>query len=394
MNGRQLQWFFLATTFWAFWCLFLVPWVQPFSRTESPRHLVKKTRNIHKTKEKTKQSKNRTNLTADLTTRARFTQTNDQENINSKSVNNTKSDQAYNITAGFIHLGKTGGSNFARLLRHGCHSIRPKPCKKSVDNETIISKLVERYYHIPLDTKEIAGSNHDVYVLTTRDVYQRFASAFVYLHPRNKDIFRRAQSLEDRLSKHHAYRCFPNFQVFVDAVGDDPYNFRFNHTEIVITSDCTNLARAIVQGRVQALEHIYNNYQNMVAWIPTSKVLYVIRQEHLWEDWVHINQLLGDTKVVLPFQRVRRNVTATGERRPRVTKDINRRGRDRLCHALQREYQAYFQILYRASNIPTNAIQETIALGQIECPHVNMTAIANAAKRAEENLKTFKMTNA
>lgn len=46
----------------------------------------------------------------------------------------------------FIHMGKTGGSSISLLLRNGCHSFMPKPCR-TVPLETIVSKLVGTYYH-------------------------------------------------------------------------------------------------------------------------------------------------------------------------------------------------------------------------------------------------------
>jgi hypothetical protein len=51
-----------------------------------------------------------------------------------------------NKTAGFIHIGKTGGSSLTSVLRNGCHSFVPKPCSV-ISNETIISELVTDYYH-------------------------------------------------------------------------------------------------------------------------------------------------------------------------------------------------------------------------------------------------------
>jgi hypothetical protein len=46
-------------------------------------------------------------------------------------------------SAGFIHIGKTGGSTITTLIRNGCHSFDKGPCK-NVTNESAISKLVVR----------------------------------------------------------------------------------------------------------------------------------------------------------------------------------------------------------------------------------------------------------
>ena len=57
-------------------------------------------------------------------------------------------------TIGYIHIGKTGGSTISNLLRNGCNSFSSSssssgntPCHPNIPNETIISKLVEYYYH-------------------------------------------------------------------------------------------------------------------------------------------------------------------------------------------------------------------------------------------------------
>jgi hypothetical protein len=299
-----------------------------------------------------------------------------------------------NITAGFIHLGKTGGSSIARVLQNGCSSNRPKPCKPPVANETMASKLVQDYFHIVMDTARIASSDHDIYILSTRDVYDRFVSAFVYLHPRNQKTFQRnsLQSItrEDMVDQHKAYRCFRNgLESFAQYLGDEPLSFQYNNPDVIQKGNCTNLSRAIVAGRVKALGHMYNNYQNMLHWIPSSsserrrhRDIYLVRQEHLWDDWIRINQMLGQTEdVVLPDIQVRRNVTEimTQGQAPPVTKDVSNDGRDRLCQALAPEYQAYFELLRQARNIEENDIQEAVNSGKERCPNLDFEEIRKSS---------------
>lgn len=66
-----------------------------------------------------------------------------QRQQNEKTENR---DPSKKTTAGFIHIGKTGGSSLTKQLRHGCHSFVRKPCN-TVANETIVSELVTKYYH-------------------------------------------------------------------------------------------------------------------------------------------------------------------------------------------------------------------------------------------------------
>ncbi len=44
-------------------------------------------------------------------------------------------------TAGFIHVGKTGGSTISKLLRNGCTSFVTGPCR-NITNESIVSNKV------------------------------------------------------------------------------------------------------------------------------------------------------------------------------------------------------------------------------------------------------------
>ena len=44
-------------------------------------------------------------------------------------------------SAGFIHIGKTGGSTISKMIRNGCNSFAEGPCR-NITNETVISKFV------------------------------------------------------------------------------------------------------------------------------------------------------------------------------------------------------------------------------------------------------------
>lgn len=58
-----------------------------------------------------------------------------------------------NITAGCIHIGKTGGSTLTGVIRNSCHSFMRESngqCRNSkgpIPNETAASELVTAYYH-------------------------------------------------------------------------------------------------------------------------------------------------------------------------------------------------------------------------------------------------------
>lgn len=57
-------------------------------------------------------------------------------------------------TAGFIHVGKTGGSTISKLLRNGCTSFVEGPCR-TIENESIVSKMVVRQFRCGIERSTV-----------------------------------------------------------------------------------------------------------------------------------------------------------------------------------------------------------------------------------------------
>ena len=102
-------------------------------------------------------------------------------------------------TIGFVHVGKTGGSTITTMIRNGCNSFAADgPCHANITHESHISKLVEHYYHVP-DFWRLPTSNHQKFLVSVRDVYDRTVSALLYQHPDN------AKAYDLRLSRNQQY---------------------------------------------------------------------------------------------------------------------------------------------------------------------------------------------
>ena len=168
--------------------------------------------------------------------------------IDSQAVTRTRT-APKKSSIGYIHVGKTGGSTISQLLRNGCHSYLPKPCRV-VANETVVSKLVEHYYHVP-DFHTLPTSGDESYILSVRDVYDRTVSAFLYSHPKNAihygDEHNMQQSFVNKEKSAKSYRCFPTLETFASlllrgASTDCDYPYRHN---MISTRDCSELACAV-----------------------------------------------------------------------------------------------------------------------------------------------------
>lgn len=164
-----------------------------------------------------------------------------------------------NDTFGFVHIGKTGGSTISKLLRNGCHSFissdgasnAQKPCRTNISNETIVSKLVERYYHVP-DFWWLPETYHRAYLLSVRDPYERTISSFVYNHPENFKYYNITSTKKQREFGPIAYECFPSVEILVSLVKNktkttsESIHCNYPHPpNTVDASNCVELACAV-----------------------------------------------------------------------------------------------------------------------------------------------------
>jgi hypothetical protein len=273
----------------------------------------------------------------------------------------------------FIHIGKTGGSTLSMLLRNGCHSFIKKPCRQ-VPNETVTSKRIEAYYHVP-DFGNLALTNHSFYLITLRDPFDRIKSAFAAQHPAN-DIARGKRTTKIDLNGRTAvYHCFPSLEVFAELLGDDPTNYYYPYKpNVLVLKNCTVFARACFDAKVRRMNHFYFNYERIWSLFPAfSRVaIYATRKEHLLEDWKRINTMLGEKEeAVIPQEAVARNVT--GLKLP-TTRDLSEVGRKRVCKALQREYDNYVRFLWEARNLSEDDVREAIEYSRKNCPEITFVS--------------------
>jgi Sulfotransferase family len=284
-----------------------------------------------------------------------------------------------------IHTGKTGGSTISVLLRHGCHSFLPHPCRtdEQLPHESMASKRIESYYHVP-DFGRLPQSHHAFYVVMCRDPLDRFISAFVFDHVRNR--YARNETVDPfKVQKYQdAYVCFPTLQRLVDWLGDDPHHFSYPHKQNWVSAEsCPDLAKAALHSRVKIYNHLYFSYQKILSLVPTihQQTLYAIRQEYLWPDWKSLNVVLGQTEpVYIPEndkERMIRNVTQleAAHAMP-VTRELDAMGTVRLCNALRSEYRSYLWLLKRAKNLSPHDVDQSIAYAKRQCPSLNVDEIA------------------
>lgn len=205
------------------------------------------------------------------------------------------------------------------------------------------------------DVLSIPNSHHDLYYVSVRDPLDRFKSAFTYTHPLNRKAQHQRGGGIDQKKNREAFACFPTLEDFARHY----HNTTNNH-------NCAVQAKAAINGNIKIMVHMWANYEKYTARIPLNSTVFVIRTNHLWQDWLVMNKMLDPTRrVYIPYNRHARNVHNLTLP---VTRNISKEGQGILCEALKKEYRIYFDLLNRAVNMNEEDIQEARDIASKNCP--------------------------
>ena len=227
-----------------------------------------------------------------------------------------------------------------------------------------------KYDTVP-DFGLIPQGKHTFYIITLRDPLARSISAFTYEHIDNVKARGETMSPLAEEAKSEAKKCFPTLESFVDYIGDDVDNYDYpHHKSQIVSTNCTSLARAVINGQVRRFNHFFFPFEKVRSFIPDDNpLIFATRQEHLWYDWKKINYLLGQASdMLIPADDA--NARDLSKMHQPVTRDLSERGKERLCKALQKEYDGYVKILQEAINLSDSDVQESLDEMKKTCPNV------------------------
>jgi len=298
-----------------------------------------------------------------------------------------------NQSIAFIHIGKTGGSTIAMNLARGCRQNNMKLCCKTFQSkfcsgkkcyQTATSRRVERYFHMQ-DIPPDKLSRFTTIVTVVRNPITRFMSAFAYEHPDNAlvtNVTIDTQSIQK-------YSCFPSLRYLIRAGmghAEIPWNMAYMRNErskqqrgIVMKQNDEHLIRYnCTEMALVAFGHYYNvslwqshmswNYRRYYQSMPIDKELIVMRDKHLYSDWVKVNELLsGDDAAGYssneapppPFKENVRNVSSNYHTKEKWTTHTPEE-QQWLCSLLYDEIRKYIMILSRAINLNDDDLLEAL----------------------------------
>ena len=317
-----------------------------------------------------------------------------------------------NTPGAFVHVGKTGGSSLSQLLRYGCHSFMLTHCDyrtMSAKDESIISKLTT-YYHVP-DFEKGTNQSYEFYVITIRDPLDRIVSAYLESHPENLEAFvhynilnnpkyrnllenegpEAAQQyydnkwrMEDKRIKFSyfrgVYECMPTLDTFAQMLkGGEMMEYK-NKTPAnkwlwqIPNFNCSEKSKLIFfHKNAPRMNHFYWNLQSIVQSLNINihqSSIFLIRTEHMNQDWIQANQYLGQKaeNVKVPEVNLRNASTYNYP----VQNTLSDSGREMLCQALKPEYELFMKLLSSAVNLSTEQKQESLNMVQKKCPWLSL----------------------
>ena len=286
----------------------------------------------------------------------------------------------------FLHVGKAGGSSVSCNIkasfkfgkRHCPGYEHGNKLKYAYDahNDSAISQQVSCYVHY---NERLYCYNNPTFLVNIRNPVHRLISWYLYEHRENWDVTVDHITYPNRpkhCGQQMLFACYPTLDSLatVGLAGQRPSDGEILKIGHDLGEDqCRLWAWAAVRGRVPASFHNVWNYEWYLHYLLDRKAggkdleIFLLRIEHLDEDWSNLDSFLGGTGSPLPKSRSHNN-DASEKQLAVSDRYISAEGMKNLCRALCREIQVYKQILSIADNLSKEQVEESLRELSETCP--------------------------
>ena len=243
-------------------------------------------------------------------------------------------------------------------------------------NDSAISKQVSCYVHY---NERLHCYNNPTFLINIRNPVHRLISWYLYEHRENWDVTVDHITYPNRpkhCGQQMLFACYPTLDSLatVGLVGDCPSDgdiLRINYD--LSEEQCRLWAWAAVRGRVPASFHNVWNYEWYLHYLLDRKArgkeleIFLLRIEHLDEDWSNLDKFLGGSGAALPKSRSHNN-DASEKQLTVSDRNISAEGMANLCRALCKEIEVYKEILLIADNLNKEQVNESLRELRETCP--------------------------
>ena len=301
----------------------------------------------------------------------------------------------------FVHVGKAGGSSilcnireafkFGKVHCPGYTHENSLQYAHAEEDDSAISASTNCYVHYD---ERLYYYDNPTFVVNVRNPIHRLMSWYLYEHRENWDATVDHVLFPNRpkhCGQQMLFACYPTLDSLatIGLAGDRPSEGELLTIGPDLSEyDCRHWAWSGVRGRVPASFHNLWNYEWYLQHLLQKKEeakakekekeheedsneddieIFVLRIEHLKEDWSHLDKLLGGKGSALPASSSHAN-DASEKALVVTNRTISADGMANLCRALCAEIQVYKQILAVADNLNPFEVEESLNELQKTCP--------------------------
>lgn len=273
----------------------------------------------------------------------------------------------------FIHVGKAGGTTIHKSMEleltipeviclanesvSNAGSNQPSKCRrrKHAIGTSALEKSIVGFFHMmgvllsPMQRAWLMD-NTNVFLFTVREPIDRLISTYNY-HRGTGD----SNKIPTKLQFYDLFynKCFPGGL-------DDMITMLRSNTK----PNCTPLGMNTLTGRALHggwhFRFNYLHYKNYTMDQSPDHAVAVIRTEHLWDDVVHLDKLLGGTG---DFGNLTGTKSTHGSEKYQYNNELSESNTVFLCCLLHKDLESYQAIILRALNLEYDEKQE--ALGHL-----------------------------
>lgn len=264
-----------------------------------------------------------------------------------------------------VHIGKAGGSSLSCNMR-ALRNISVLRCPESPDtavSQSTVSDQVVEWGHMRHYTEGMVR-RYAAYLVVVRQPISRLVSAFRY-QQRYKDRLPELQKHTLASDLHHCYKSV-NEAATLGLTGL-PTDRRYTKDDDA-EQKCKAVAREFLSGMASCgRDHFFYNYEYYAKPIFKygSGELFVIRNEHMSEDFRRLDLFLGGTGVRPLEYRIRQQGSI---RSGNITGLMSPAGLLALCGLLCREIYYYKTILLASANLNKEDVRDSFSEFGATCP--------------------------
>jgi hypothetical protein len=271
----------------------------------------------------------------------------------------------------FIHVGKAGGTTIHKSMEleltvpeviclanesvTNAGSNQPSKCRrrKFAIGTSALEKSIVGFFHMmgvllsPMQRAWLMN-NTNVFLFTVREPIDRLISTYNYHRGTGA-----SNKIPTKLQFYDLFynKCFPGGL-------EDMITMLRNNTK----PNCTPLGMNTLTGRaLQGGWHFmynYIHYKNYTMDQSPDHAVAVIRTEHLWDDVVHLDKLLGGTG---DFGNHTGTKSTHGSEKYQYNNELSESNTVFLCCLLHKDLESYQAIILRALNLEYDEKQEALS---------------------------------